>query len=122
MRRPSTHRSSARFIARVLPGAAPAAFPGFVVPCEPKLRPTPPRGDRWISEIKHDGYRVQAQLEGGRARIFTRHGHDWTSRFAALANAVTELPANTLIVDGEVVVQGETGIVRTARSSTLAFG
>jgi bifunctional non-homologous end joining protein LigD len=69
MRRPSTHRSSARVIARVLPGAAPAPFPGFVTPCEPKPRPAPPRGDRWISEIKHDGYRVQAHLEGGRARI-----------------------------------------------------
>jgi ATP-dependent DNA ligase len=40
---------------------------------------------------------VQAHLEGGRARIFTRHGHDWTSRFAALAKAVTELPANTIV-------------------------
>ena len=27
----------------------------------------PPTGDRWLSEIKHDGYRVQAQIDGGRA-------------------------------------------------------
>ena len=52
---------------------------------------------------------VQAQLEAGRPRLFTRRGYDWTNRFAALARAMTELPANNLILDGEVIVQGETG-------------
>ncbi len=107
--RASTHRSSARFLARVLSGAAPAPFPGFIAPCEPKLRRIPPTGGRWLSEIKHDGYRVQAQPEGGRARLFTRRGYDWTPRFAALASALTDLPANSLVLDGEVIVQGETG-------------
>jgi bifunctional non-homologous end joining protein LigD len=83
---------------------------GFIPPCEPRLRRTPPTGDRWISEIKHDGYRVQAHLDVGRARLFTRRGYDWTNRFAALASALTDLPANNLILDGEVVVQGETGV------------
>ena len=52
---------------------------------------------------------MQAQLEAGRPRLFTRRGYDWTNRFAALARAMTELPANNLILDGEVIVQGETG-------------
>jgi hypothetical protein len=92
----------------VLPGAASGPHPGFIVPCEPKLRRIPPTGDRWLSEIKHDGYRVQAQLEGGRPRLFTRRGYDWTPRFAALAVAMTDL-ANDLVLDGEVIGQGETG-------------
>jgi bifunctional non-homologous end joining protein LigD len=97
--------------------------PGFIAPCEPKLRRTPPTGDRWLSEIKHDGYRVQAQLEGGRPRLFTRRGYDWTPRFAALAGALRELPANNLILDGEVIVQGETGVADfDALQADLAAG
>ena len=107
--RASTHRSSARFFARVLPGAAPAPHPGFVAPCEPKLRRIPPSGDRWLSEIKHDGYRVQAQLQGGHPRFFTRLGHDWTNRFEALVSALRDMPAHNVILDGEVVVQDKAG-------------
>ncbi len=104
----------------MLPGAAPAPHPGFVAPCEPRLRRSPPTGERWLSEIKHDGYRVQAQLEGGRARLFTRRG---TPRFAALASALTDLPANNLVLDGEVIVQGETGVADfDALQADLASG
>ncbi len=121
--RATTHRSSARFSARVLPGAAPAPHPGFIAPCEPKLKRTPPTGERWLSEIKHDGYRVQAHLDGGRARLFTRRGYDWTPRFAALAGALTEVPANSLVLDGEVIVQGETGVADfDALQADLASG
>jgi bifunctional non-homologous end joining protein LigD len=107
----------------VLPGATPAPHPGFIAPCEPKLRRTPPSGDRWVSEIKHDGYRVQAQLEAGRPRLFTRRGYDWTPRFAALASALTDLPANNIVLDGEVIVQGETGVADfDALQADLASG
>ena len=60
--RRSTHRSPARFLGRVIEGAKPAPFPGFVEPCCPTLRKTPPSGDGWLHEIKHDGYRAQAQF------------------------------------------------------------
>jgi bifunctional non-homologous end joining protein LigD len=104
------------FLSRVLPGATPAPHPGFA-PCEPKLRRTPRTGERWLSEIKHDGYRVQAHLEAGPPKLFTRRGYDWTPRFAALASALTDLPANNIILDGEVIVQGETGVGRLRRAA-----
>jgi bifunctional non-homologous end joining protein LigD len=106
----------------VLPGATPAPFPGFIAPCEPNLRRTPPTGDRWLSEIKH-GYRVQAHLDAGRPKLFTRRGYDWTPRFAALASALTDLPANNIVLDGEVIVQGETGVADfDALQADLAAG
>ena len=40
-----------------------------------------PSGERWVHEIKFDGYRVQTHLANGEVRIFTRRGHDWTKRF-----------------------------------------
>jgi bifunctional non-homologous end joining protein LigD len=66
---------------------------------------------------------VQARLEGGRIRLFTRRGHDWTPRFAALASALTDQPANNPILDGEVIVQGETGVADfDALQADLAWG
>ena len=102
-------RSSARFLARVLPGARPAAMPGFIEPCLPTLKDAPPAGRQWVHEIKFDGYRVQAHLADGRARLFTRNGYDWTPRFARIAAAVRKLPVNKIVLDGEVVVQSATG-------------
>lgn len=101
--RRSTHRSSARFLGRVTEGAKPAPFPGFVEPCCPIERKVPPSGDAWLHEIKHDGYRAQAQFSDGTARIFTRRGHDWAARMPTVAASVAALPVNNVILDGELV-------------------
>lgn len=108
-KRSSTHRSTARFIARTLPGAEHAPFPGFIEPCLPTLKRHVPTGERWVHEIKHDGYRVQGHLLGGVPKLITRRGHDWTHRMSTLAEALAEIPANNLVVDGEVIVPDEQG-------------
>lgn len=63
-----------------------------------------PEGDDWLHEIKYDGYRLLAVLEGGDVRLITRNGKDWTTPYRAVADELAELPADTAIVDGEVVV------------------
>ncbi len=103
-KRKSTHRSTARFSARMLPGARPAPFPGFVKPQLATLRENVPSSPAWLHEIKFDGYRVQGHLVEGRPALITRGGHDWTSRMKSLAMALERLPANHLVVDGEVIV------------------
>ena len=108
--RKATHRSPARFTARVLPGARPAPFPGFIPPCVPTLRPTVPIGERWLYEIKYDGYRLQARLKEGKPSLLTSSGLDWTGRFNAIARDLMSLPANDIILDGEVAVPNEHGI------------
>jgi len=42
----------------MIEGAKPAPFLGFVEPCCPRLRKTPPSGEAWVHEIKHEGYRA----------------------------------------------------------------
>ena len=106
--RRSTHRSPARFIARTLDGAVPASFPGFIEPCTPTLRKVPPSGDGWLHEIKHDGYRVQAHFDG-QPRIHTRRGNECAARMPTIAAALRGLPANNLILDGELVALDKTG-------------
>jgi bifunctional non-homologous end joining protein LigD len=98
-------RSSSRFSARMIEGAQPLAeMPGFIPPQLATLRLKPPAGDRWIHEIKYDGYRVQSRVEKGRARMFTRSGLDWTKKFHLIAEAFEGLPIERAIVDGEVCV------------------
>lgn len=69
-----------------------------------------PRGREWIDEIKHDGYRAQGHVIGGRSIIYTRNGFDWTNRFKRVAEALKQLPARDCVVDGEIVVTDERGI------------
>jgi bifunctional non-homologous end joining protein LigD len=44
-----------------------------------------PQGDRWIHEIKFDGYRVQLHIANEKVTVFTRNGIDWTRRFKKVA-------------------------------------
>ena len=94
--------AAARLLGRVIEGAKQAAFPGFVDPCCPTPHKAPPTGDGWLHEIKHDGYRAQAQVNEG-ARIFTRRGNDWAARMPTVTAAVSALPAKSIILDGELV-------------------
>ena len=96
-------RSQVRFIGRVIKGSKPSEHPGFIGPALAMLRVQPPPGDRYVHEVKFDGYRVQAHLRGGLVSLWTRGGLDWTHRFPPVAVAVGSLPATGLVMDGEIV-------------------
>lgn len=84
-------------------------LPDFIAPCLATLTRTAPSGEQWIHEIKFDGYRMQAHIEGTDVRLYTRKGLDWTGRFAAVAKALGVLKLKSAIIDGEVVVEDEKG-------------
>ena len=71
-----------------------------------------PAGPGWIHEIKYDGYRCLLALGGGRAKIYTRSGLDWTSKFAEIAAAAGELDAGEALLDGEIVALDDQGNTR----------
>ena len=85
-------------------GARKAAMPRKIEPELATLVDAVPAGSEWIHEIKYDGYRVLCQVRDGEARLITRHGKDWTDRFAPIARAAEQLPVSEAILDGEVVV------------------
>src|SRR4051794_13941826 len=60
--------------------------------------------------LKFDGYRLMCRIEGGRAKLITRGGHDWTDRMAKLAGVIQALPVDSAWLDGEVVVLTESGV------------
>ena len=82
-------------------------MPNFIEPELCRLVEQPPSGNGWVHEVKFDGYRVQARVEDGKARLFTRKGLDWTAKFSAIAKAAGKLP--DCILDGEVVALDHNG-------------
>jgi bifunctional non-homologous end joining protein LigD len=86
-----------------------AAWPGFIEPCLASAIDRIPSGERWLHEIKFDGYRAQVHVRNSDAKVFTRRGHDWSHRFRKIAEDAWGIKANDAIVDGEVVVPSESG-------------
>jgi bifunctional non-homologous end joining protein LigD len=86
-----------------------APYPGFVAPALATTVEKVPSGERWIHEIKFDGYRVQVHVKDVDIKVFTRRGHDWTKRFRKIAEDAWHINVGSAIVDGEVVVPSENG-------------
>ncbi|MDB5665917.1 DNA ligase D [Cypionkella sp.] len=93
-----------------LKAAKKQRLPEFVEPMLATLAPAAPAGERWLHEIKFDGYRLQARIEAGRVKLLTRSGLDWTAKFGKeVIAALRDLPVGTAILDGELVVETDTG-------------
>jgi len=70
-----------------------------------KLVTTVPEGEEWLYELKYDGYRILAYVEGNSVRLITRNGNDYTKRFADIAYSLTDWAAGrAMILDGEMVI------------------
>lgn len=104
------------------PAAKKAAAPrrktaskGRKLPLPAQLQPqlatlvdSPPSGD-WRYEVKFDGYRILARIDGDDVRLFTRNGHDWSGKMPRQVAALRALGIDSGWLDGEVVVAGEDG-------------
>jgi bifunctional non-homologous end joining protein LigD len=84
-------------------------FPGFIAPALATKISKVPSGERWIHEIKFDGYRVQTHIANDDIKVFTRRGNGWTKRFRKVAADAYLVNAKSAIIDGEVVVPAADG-------------
>ena len=89
--------------------AVKAALPAKLEPQLATLVAAAPAGE-WIVETKFDGYRLMARVGGGRARLITRGGHDWTAKMKALAADIEALGIDSAWIDGEIVVMSKDGV------------
>src|SRR5258708_11366074 len=90
-------------------GGIKANYPGFIEPASATSIDKVPGGERWVHEIKFDGYRVQVHLRDAAVKVFTRRGNDWTNRFRKIASDAWHVNAGSAIIDGEVVVPAADG-------------
>lgn len=58
----------------------------------------------WVYEEKYDGIRILAYKEGQRILLRSRNDQDYTARFPRVVAALKRVSADTLLLDGEVVV------------------
>jgi len=63
-----------------------------------------PTGDGWAWEMKWDGVRCLATVEGGRVRLANRRGGDITRRYPELRALGEALGSTEVVLDGELVV------------------
>ncbi|WP_120716509.1 DNA ligase D [Tsuneonella amylolytica] len=89
--------------------SAPAKPPKFGKPQLATLVDSVPAGNRWMHEIKFDGYRALIAAAGEQVQVWTRNGKDWTDKFAPLAEAVAALDLPPCLIDGEIVAYGKDG-------------
>jgi bifunctional non-homologous end joining protein LigD len=92
-------------------GAVRATLPAALSPQLATLAESPPAGlDNWSWEIKFDGYRLLARIEGETVQCFTRNGHDWSGKMPALTDAIRRLGLQSAWLDGEIVVLDQRGL------------
>jgi ATP-dependent DNA ligase len=58
--------------------APPPALGRLIEPCLPNSASRPPAGEKWIHEIKQDGFRIIARRDSAGVRLLTRNGHAGT--------------------------------------------
>ena len=100
------------------PAAEEGKLPGHAAALPASLKPqlatlidgAPPESDDWLYELKFDGYRMLVRIDGDDVKLYTRNGHDWTSKLPHIAQAFGKLPAKCAWVDGEAVVLDENGV------------
>ncbi|NMA97733.1 MAG: DNA ligase D [Phyllobacteriaceae bacterium] len=68
-----------------------------------------PEGDDWLFEMKYDGYRCLAAVDGDSVRLYTRSGLDWTEKFGALVEPLQRLNIQSALIDGEICAFDQKG-------------
>ena len=81
----------------------------FIEPQLPSLVEQPPAGEKWVHEIKHDGYRTLLTIQRASVVAYTRNGYDWTDRYPRIVEAGATLRCKSALLDGEVIVQDRRG-------------
>lgn len=113
--RPAGAAPSAPAPARSAPvdlGDAPQArMPHKVQPMLATAVTEPFDRDGWFFEVKFDGYRAIAEVEGRQVRLYSRNQLSYVDRFPAVVAALGQL-GHDAVLDGELVVLDQAGVPR----------
>ena len=89
------------------PRGAVSAFDAEAMKPEVVSRPFTKKG--WFFELKYDGFRLLAEKTEDGARLAYRSGRDATRIFPEIQRAVSDLPFQSLLLDGEAVILDDSG-------------
>jgi bifunctional non-homologous end joining protein LigD len=89
---------------------SPEAMFNAYRPCLPTRVTSAPTGERWVHEIKHDGFRIIVRRIGRDVRLFTKQGGDYSRRYPLVVEAIKRLRISSIVLDGEAVCVGSDGL------------
>src|SRR5918994_937509 len=78
-------------------------MPEKLAPMLARTGPLPPEDGRWAYEVKWDGVRAIAFVQGGRLVLHARTGRDVSARYPELRPLAEALAGHQVVLDGEVV-------------------
>src|SRR5215475_2765626 len=84
--------------------------PFWIKPQLTRLVGEAPTGAGWVHEIKYDGYRMHARIDGGQAKLLTRTGLDWSHRYRRTIDALGGLRVKSAYLDGELCALNAEGV------------
>jgi bifunctional non-homologous end joining protein LigD len=91
-------------------GARRAKMPMSLRPQLATLVKEIPSNPGWLHEIKFDGYRIISFIQSGKLKLVSRNQLDWTRKLPTIVEALKNVPVESAILDGEVVVLNEKGV------------
>jgi bifunctional non-homologous end joining protein LigD len=112
-------------------GARKAALPETLSPQLATLVDKAPADtNNWVYEIKFDGYRMLTRVQGGKLKLITRNGNDWTGKLSHLVQALNSMELPDGWYDGEIILPGDRvpadfqalqGAFDSARTSDIVY-
>jgi len=84
-------------------------MPHSIRPMLATLIDKPFDSDDWLYEVKWDGYRAVAFLDGKSLRLVSRNQNDLTAAYPELQDIRQHVRARTAVLDGEIVALDEQG-------------
>src|SRR5271165_2142017 len=84
-------------------------MPHSIRPMLATLIDEPFDNDDWLYEIKWDGYRAVAFLDGKSLRLVSRNQNELTTAYPELQEIPSHIKADTAVLDGEIVALDEQG-------------
>ena len=96
----------------------PTKLPTAIKPMLGRQAREPFDSPNHIFELKWDGMRALAFIEGGELKLFSRTGRTVTSQFPELADLPQQVKSSPLVLDGEIVCLDDDNHPNFSRSTT----
>jgi hypothetical protein len=117
--RARVHRRKAKSAASVAESAHP---PTWIKPQLTRPVDEAPAGSDWLHEIKYDGYRMHARIDGNKIQLLTRTGLDWSHRYKRTIEALHSLRVKSAYLAAELCALNADGLPVFSRLQETAVG
>lgn len=84
-------------------------FRNYIHPMLAKLHDTAFDDKNWLFEIKWDGYRAIAEIDGKKTRLYSRNGLSFENKYPQVFEQLSAIKQH-VVIDGEIVALSKKGI------------